>query len=113
MIESVIAGYAKTAANLVAAGYDGVEIVASHGYLPGQFLSARSNRREDQWGGSDENRRRFVMEIARSVRAAVPAETVLGIRISLGEKTSRGMNREEALGAIHVLQSGGSSTTST
>ncbi len=107
MIRSVITGYATTAANLVEAGYDGVEIVASHGYLPAQFLSANLNRREDCWGGSDENRQRFVMEIARAVRAAIPADKILGMRISLGEKTEKGMNRHEAMAAIVALQEAG------
>lgn len=104
MIRSVIAGYATTAANLLEAGYDGVEIVASHGYLPAQFLSAKLNRREDQWGGSVENRQRFLMEVALAVRVAIPTGAILGMRISLGEKTQKGMNREEAMGAILMLQ---------
>jgi len=107
LVEDVIAGYATTAANLIEAGYDGVEIVASHGYLPGQFLSARQNLRTDQWGGSQENRERFVMEVARAIRAAIPDDNVLGMRISLGEKTRSGMNREEALAAIVSLQDAG------
>ena len=82
----------------------GVEIVASHGYLPAQFLSAHLNRREDNWGGSVENRQRFLMEIARAIRGAIPAEKILGMRISIGEKTQKGMNREEAMGAIISLQ---------
>jgi 2,4-dienoyl-CoA reductase-like NADH-dependent reductase (Old Yellow Enzyme family) len=107
LVESVIAGYAATAANLVAAGYDGVEIVASHGYLPAQFLSARINRREDRWGGSPRNRQRFLMEIGRAVRAAVPAEIVLGMRISLNEKIPDGVNDEEALGVIAAMRDAG------
>ena len=107
MILSVIAGYATTASNLVEAGYDGVEIVASHGYLPAQFLSARLNRREDSWGGSVENRQRFLMEVARAIRAAIPAETILGMRISLGERTQKGMNREEATAAMVAIQEAG------
>ena len=107
MIHSVINGYATTAANLVEAGYDGVEIVASHGYLPAQFLSARLNRRDDDWGGSVENRQRFLVETARAVRTAIPEGIILGMRISLGEKTSRGMNRDEATAAMMALQDAG------
>ena len=107
MILSVIAGYATTAANFMEAEYDGVEIVASHGYLPAQFLSDRLNRREDRWGGSEENRQRFLVEIAKAVRAAIPDHAVLGLRISIGEKTEKGMNRDESLNVTKRLQDAG------
>ena len=107
MILSIIEGYATTAVNLVEAGYDGLEIVASHGYLPAQFLAANLNQREDRWGGSQENRERFVMEVATTVRSAIPSETVLGMRISMGEKNHEGMTREEAMDAIVSLQEAG------
>ena len=55
-------------------------------------------------GGSTENRQRFLLEVARTVRAAIPSETVLGMRISIGEKNHEGMTREEAMGAVFALQ---------
>ena len=106
-IESIIAGYEKTATNMIEAGYDGVEIMASHGYLPAQFLSARFNTRTDAWGGSEDKRQRFLLEIARRVRAALPADKISGLRVSLDEKDHLGMNQAEALGALAALEAEG------
>jgi len=89
---------------MVEGGYDGVEIVASHGYLPAQFLSDRLNRRTDRWGGSRENRERFLLEVARRVRADIPRGTPLGLRISLDEKDHIGMNADECLAALRSLE---------
>ena len=104
MILDVIEGYARTAVNLIEAGYDGLEIVASHGYLPAQFLAANLNRRTDRWGGTQENRERFLMEVAKAVRGAIPSQAILGMRISMGEKNHEGLTREEAMGAVLALQ---------
>ncbi len=63
------------------AGYDGVEIMGSEGYLINQFLSPRTNKREDQWGGSAENRMRFAVEIVRRTREAVGKDFIIIYRL--------------------------------
>jgi len=74
--------YAKAASNAVlGAGFDGVEIHAANGYLPDQFLQTNSNARTDSYGGSVENRARFVLEVTEAVVNAVGANKV-GIRLS-------------------------------
>ncbi|MGB0848642.1 MAG: hypothetical protein ACPGSM_18060, partial [Thiolinea sp.] len=80
MIETILDGYAQAAMRLEQAGVDGVEIVASHGYLPAQFLSPSVNRRNDQWGGNDENRRRFLREAITRTRAATGDDFIVGLR---------------------------------
>jgi 2,4-dienoyl-CoA reductase-like NADH-dependent reductase (Old Yellow Enzyme family) len=101
-ISSVIAGYASAARRLVLAQLDGVEIVASHGYLPSQFLNPVTNQREDTYGGSEENRRRFLLEVLRAVRGEVPNAAV-GLRISLDERDSAGLSIDEALAVIKLV----------
>jgi 2,4-dienoyl-CoA reductase-like NADH-dependent reductase (Old Yellow Enzyme family) len=81
-IDHVIAGFVETARGAVAAGFDGIEIHGAHGYLISQFLSAYSNHRTDDFGGSVENRYRFAHEIIKAVRQVVPATRLLTFRIS-------------------------------
>ena len=64
------------------AGYDGVEIHGAHGYIVCQFLSPETNRRDDEYGGSLENRQRLLMEIAAGIRSQCGAEFLLGVRVS-------------------------------
>ncbi|HOG06809.1 MAG: NAD(P)/FAD-dependent oxidoreductase [Syntrophales bacterium] len=88
-IAELVAAFARAAARAKEAGFDTVELHGAHGYLLNQFLSPFSNQREDAYGGSEENRSRFVLETLQAVRAAVgPAFPVL-IRIS-GDELIRG-----------------------
>ncbi len=123
MIEEVIEGYASTAARMQAAGLDGVEIVASHGYLPTQFLSPRINRRDDAYGGDADKRLRFLREVIASVRKRVGTDFVVGMRISGDEISPDGLQPMETLEIIQALDrdhgldyynviAGSSSTTS-
>lgn len=80
-ITATIEEYADGARKAITAGFDGVEIHAANGYLPNQFLNANSNQREDAYGGSPENRNRFVLELAAAVANAIGADKT-GIRIS-------------------------------
>ncbi|WP_035022395.1 FAD-dependent oxidoreductase [Aquamicrobium defluvii] len=104
MIRDVIDGYASTARHMIEAGLDGVEVVASHGYLPAQFLNPRINRRTDAFGGPFENRIRFLMEIVSAVRKAIGDEPVLGLRISGHEEDNRGLQPSECMEAIEALE---------
>jgi 2,4-dienoyl-CoA reductase-like NADH-dependent reductase (Old Yellow Enzyme family) len=81
-IEHVIQGFVETAKGAVEAGFDGIEIHGAHGYLINQFLSAYSNQRHDDYGGSIENRCRFALQTIRAVKDVVPDERLLTFRIS-------------------------------
>lgn len=81
-IDHVILGFVETACGAVAAGFDGIEIHGAHGYLISQFLSTYSNQRNDDYGGSIENRFRFAHEVTQAVRQVVPDDRILSFRIS-------------------------------
>jgi N-ethylmaleimide reductase len=80
-IEEIIQTYKQAAINAIEAGFDGVELHAAFGYLPNQFLSDSANHRTDQYGGSHENRNRFVVEILQEMVSAIGANKV-AVRIS-------------------------------
>src|SRR3984957_2864218 len=82
MIGAIVQGYGDSARRMQTAGMDGVEIVASHGYLPAQFLSPRVNLRDDAYGGDIEGRLRFVREVIADIRAKTADGFVVGLRIS-------------------------------
>ncbi|MBT4888992.1 MAG: FAD-dependent oxidoreductase, partial [Rhodospirillales bacterium] len=103
MIDEIVEGYGQTARRMVEAGADGVEIVASHGYLPAQFLSSSVNARADKYGGSEENRLRFIKQVIAAVRKQVGDDIVIGMRISVDEKNDAGLTQEESLTAIAAL----------
>lgn len=88
-IADLTAGYVRSARNLREAGYDGIEIHAAHGFLVAQFLSPLANHRQDRYGGSLENRMRFLLDIVEEVRAECGHDFPLGVRIS-GEEGLEG-----------------------
>lgn len=104
MIGEVIAGYGSAAARLEKAGVDGVEIVASHGYLPAQFLSPAVNRRTDEFGGSPENRLRFLTQVIAAARSATANTFVVGLRISGEERDGAEGTEDTALNAVIALE---------
>ena len=103
-IAALIAAYATAAQRIRAAGIDGVEIVASHGYLPAQFLNPRVNLRTDAYGGDFAGRLRFLREVVVAIRTAVDEHCVVGLRISLDERDCEGLQEDEALQACVALQ---------
>jgi 2,4-dienoyl-CoA reductase-like NADH-dependent reductase (Old Yellow Enzyme family) len=107
LIEEIRDGYASAARRLREAGLDGVEIVASHGYLPAQFLNPRVNLRTDRFGGSPENRLRFLRETIGAVRAEIGREPVVGLRISIDEISPEGLTPDEVLPALAALDDDG------
>ncbi len=107
LVRELVASYAASACRMVAAGYDGVEVVASHGYLPAQFLNPRTNRRTDVYGGDLEGRLRFLREVLEGVRAAVGAGRAVGVRISVGEASGEGLTAEESVEALVHLDGAG------
>jgi len=84
-IAEIIHAFAKAAGRAREAGFDAIELHGAHGYLLNQFLSPFSNHREDEYGGSEENRTRFVLDIIREVRRTVGRDYPVGIRISADE----------------------------
>jgi 2,4-dienoyl-CoA reductase-like NADH-dependent reductase (Old Yellow Enzyme family) len=104
MIQDVIAGYGAAAERLERAGVDGVEIVASHGYLPAQFLSEIVNRRTDSYGGAFENRLRFLKEAINAAKATTSDDFVVGLRVSGDEKYDEGSGEDLSLQVIRALE---------
>jgi len=102
-IEQIVEGYASAAARIERAGLDGVEIVASHGYLPAQFLNPHLNVRLDGYGGDAERRFKFLHDVHLRVRERVAEEFVIGLRISLDEHDPAGLDEGIALDACARL----------
>jgi 2,4-dienoyl-CoA reductase-like NADH-dependent reductase (Old Yellow Enzyme family) len=94
-IKSEIAEYGRSCRLAVVAGFDGLEIHAPHGYLEHQFLSPRSNKRTDEYGGSLENRMRFLLECYESARSAIGNAIPIGVRLSGDEHMPEGIHHEE------------------
>ena len=103
MIAEIVAGYASSARRLMQAGFDGCEIVASHGYLPAQFLNPAVNLRCDAYGGPLTNRLRFLIEISAAIRAATAPGFIIGLRISGEEKDTEAMEPAEIIEACRQL----------
>ncbi|QEN47800.1 oxidoreductase [Pseudomonas protegens] len=104
MIDEIIQGYADAARRLHQAGLDGVELVASHGYLPAQFINPRVNRRSDGYNGELEQRLRFIREILDAMRASTDQDFIIGLRISADERDPEGLTEDESLAAVQLLQ---------
>ncbi|MET0497295.1 MAG: NADH:flavin oxidoreductase/NADH oxidase [Steroidobacteraceae bacterium] len=85
-------------------GIDGIEIHAAHGYLLHQFLSPLANRRSDEYGGSLENRMRFPLEVFDAVRAAVPPEKPVGVRVSATDWMENGWDVEQTIAYVAKLK---------
>lgn len=96
-IRATIRHYARAAKRSQQAGYDGVEVMGSEGYLINQFLCARTNKRTDQWGGDFANRMRFAVEVIRAVRAAVGEKFILIYRLSMLDLVEDGHNLDEVI----------------
>ena len=103
LIAEIVEGYAQAARRLAEAGLDGVEIVASHGYLPSQFLNSRVNKRSDDYGGTLEHRLRFLREVIEACRAETGDNFVIGLRISSNEMDEQGLQIQETLEACKLL----------
>lgn len=105
-IERTIAAFADAARRCAEAGFDGVEIHGAHGYLITQFLGTISNTRTDEWGGSLENRARFVRRIVAAVREATPDGFLVGVRIS-PEVEDQGVELDDSLQVARWLADDG------
>ncbi|MCC2973019.1 NADPH-dependent 2,4-dienoyl-CoA reductase [Massilia sp. IC2-476] len=106
-IEATIAAYARCAKLAKMAGYDGVEIMGSEGYLLNQFLCARTNKRTDDWGGPIENRMRLALEVVRRIRAAVGPDFILMYRHSVLDLVEGGNTWNEVVAVARALEAAG------
>jgi 2,4-dienoyl-CoA reductase-like NADH-dependent reductase (Old Yellow Enzyme family) len=103
-IDEIVGAYAAAARLCRASGLDGVEVHAAHGYLIQQFLSPNANRRQDDYGGSLENRMRLLLEVMRAVRAAVARPGfAVGIRLA-SDLTHGGIGVEENVAVVEALK---------
>lgn len=112
-VEKQIADYVNCAALAQQAGYDGVEIMGSEGYLINQFIAARTNKRSDEWGGSFDNRTRFATEIVRQVREKVGAEFIIIFRLSMLDLVEGGSDWEEVVELGKRIEAAGATLINT
>lgn len=112
-IKQTIADFVHSAKLAKDAGYDGVEIMGSEGYLINQFICQRTNMREDEWGGCYENRIRFALEIVRQTRAALGHKFIIIFRLSMLDLVEQGSTFEEVLTLAKALEKAGVSLLNT
>ena len=106
-IRGTIRDFAATAALAKAAGYDGVEVMGSEGYLINQFICERTNQRNDGWGGSFEKRMRFPVEIVRAIRERVGTDFIIIFRLSMLDLVEQGSTLEEVIALGKALEAVG------
>ncbi|QIO06471.1 NADPH-dependent 2,4-dienoyl-CoA reductase [Acinetobacter shaoyimingii] len=106
-ILDTIEDYAQTANIAKKAGYDGVEIMGSEGYLLNQFLSRHVNQRTDRWGGDIENRMRFAVEIVKAIRAKVGEKFIICFRLSMLDLVHDGNTMDEVITVAQALEKAG------
>ncbi len=112
-IEKQIADIVTAAERAREAGYDGVEIMGSEGYFLNQFLVTHTNKREDRWGGSYENRMRLPLEVVRRVRAAVGPDSILIYRLSMIDLVPEGSTHAEVVQLAQAVEDAGASILNT
>lgn len=112
-VKRTIKDYVRCAVLSREAGYDGVEIMGSEGYLINQFIVKKTNRRTDEWGGSYENRMRFPIEIVRQVRAAVGPDFIIIYRLSMLDLVPDGSTWEEIETLAHEIEKAGATIINT
>ncbi|MCL6580312.1 MAG: NADH:flavin oxidoreductase [Firmicutes bacterium] len=106
-IRRIVEDFATAARRAVRAGFDGVQIAACNGHLVHQFLSPRTNRRSDEWGGSPSNRRRFLVEVLRAVRSAVGPDYPVTVKLAVADYLPGGLTPAEALDACRAAEDAG------
>ncbi len=112
-VTGTIDDFVRAALLARSAGYDGVEIMGSEGYLLNQFLAPRTNKRTDAWGGTPEKRRRFPVEIVRRVREAVGADFIIVYRISLADYVEDGQTWDEIVALATEIEAAGATIINT
>ncbi|MGH8191504.1 MAG: FAD-dependent oxidoreductase [Rhodanobacteraceae bacterium] len=112
-VERTIDAFVRCARLAREAGYDGVEIMGSEGYLINQFLAERSNQRSDRWGGSAENRMRFPIEIVRRTREAVGRDFIIMYRMSMLDLVDRAQAWDEVVALARQVEAAGATLINT
>jgi 2,4-dienoyl-CoA reductase (NADPH2) len=112
-IKKTIKHFARCARLAQSAGYDGIEIMGSEGYLINQFIVTHTNQRTDEWGGSYENRIRFPIEIVRSVREAVGEHFIIVFRLSMLDLIADGSSWEEVVLLARAIEKAGATLINT
>ncbi len=112
-IEKQLGDFANCASRARQAGYDGVEVIGSAGYLLSTFLVEKTNRRTDRWGGSYQNRMRFPLEVVRRIREAVGDEFILIFRIAAMDMLEGGMSWDEIVALGQQVERAGATIIST
>jgi 2,4-dienoyl-CoA reductase (NADPH2) len=112
-IRTTIDDFAHSAVLAREAGYDGVEIMGSEGYLINQFLTARVNKRRDEWGGTPEKRRRFAVEIVGKTREAVGPDFIVVYRMSLLDLVDKGQSWDEVVALGKDVEAAGATLINT
>ncbi|MDO8328909.1 MAG: NADPH-dependent 2,4-dienoyl-CoA reductase [Fluviicoccus sp.] len=107
MIENELDNWANSAALAQHAGYDGIEIMGSEGYLINQFLTTRGNERDDEWGGDFQRRMRFPLELIRRIRARVGDKFILVYRLSMMDLVPDGQTFEEVITLAKEVEKAG------
>lgn len=102
-IEDLITKFINTAQIAEQAGFSGVQIHAAHGYLISQFLSPHHNRRQDKWGGSLENRMRFLLEIYQGIRSRVGKGFLVGVKLNSADFQKGGFDETESVQVVQKL----------
>ena len=105
-VREIVQRFATTARIVTQAGFDGVQIHGAHGYLVSQFLSPLANQRTDAWGGTPENRRRFLIEVVRAVRAEI-GDKVLSVKLNSADFQRGGFAEDESLEVVRALAAEG------
>ena len=106
-IRELIGRFAVTAKIAVDGGFDGVELHAAHGYLISQFLSPIVNQRTDEWGGSLDNRARFLLEIVAAVREAIGPDRIIAAKLNSADFQKGGFDNEDSIATAKLLEAAG------
>ncbi|WP_329243879.1 NADPH-dependent 2,4-dienoyl-CoA reductase [Streptomyces sp. NBC_01478] len=112
-VEQTVEDYVRAARLARRAGYDGVEIMGSEGYLINEFIAAQTNHRDDRWGGSYENRTRFPVEIVRRVREAVGEDFIIVYRLSMLDLVPGGSTLDEVISLAKAVEAAGATIINT
>lgn len=112
-IINTINDYANCAAMAKLAGYDGVEVMGSEGYFINQFICPRTNQRDDEWGGSFENRARIAVEIVNAIRQKVGSDFVIIFRLSMLDLVEGGSNWDEVVALAKLIEHAGATLINT
>ncbi|MEV7416775.1 NADPH-dependent 2,4-dienoyl-CoA reductase [Streptomyces sp. NPDC089919] len=112
-VEQTVEDFVRAARLARSAGYDGVEIMGSEGYLINEFIAEHTNKREDRWGGSYENRVRFPLEIVRRTREAVGPDFILIYRLSMLDLVPGGSTLDEVVSLAKEIEAAGATIINT